>query len=164
MDNANLIVPRLWLGNKVAALDSDFIRKNNITVVFNCTKDYPFSPEIPTKYRVPVDDNLAQQELANMARWSPEIIYKLVREYNQGHTILVHCHAGMQRSAAVVAMFLIAMQKLSGSAAIAYIRTRRPIAFFTGVNFRSSIDSFERQFQKAISSTHQMRTATDSVF
>jgi len=142
---------------------TEFIRKNNITVVFNCTKDYPFAPQIPTQYRVPVDDNLAPQEIANMGRWAPEIIYKLVREYNQGHTILVHCHAGMQRSAAVVAMFLIAMKKMSGGSAITFIRTQRPIAFFTGVNFRAAIDSFERQFRTAISNTHQMRTASDLV-
>jgi len=150
MENASLIVPRLWLGNRAASVDPEFLSQKNITIVFNCTKDLPFAPQIPTKVRVPVDDNLAPAELANLARWAPEIIYKLVRAYNQGHTILVHCFAGMQRSAAVVAMFLIAMKQVTSSEAILFIRVRRPIAFFTGVNFRSSIDSFEREYRAAI--------------
>jgi len=150
MDNANLIVPRLWLGNRAASVDSEFLSRHNITVVFNCTKDLPFATQIPTKIRVPVDDNLAPAELANLGRWAPEIIYKLVRAYNLGHTILVHCFAGMQRSAAVVTMFLIAMKQVSSSEAILFIRVRRPIAFFTGVNFRSSIDTFERDYRTAI--------------
>ena len=154
-DNANLIVPRLWLGNRAASVDPEFLSRHNITVVFNCTKDLPFAPQIPTKIRVPVDDNLAPSELDNMARWAPEVIYKLVRAYNQGHTILVHCFAGMQRSAAVVAMFLIAMSQMTTDEAIRFIRVRRLIAFFTGVNFRRSIDSFEKQYRVAI---HKSRT------
>ena len=38
-DNANEIIPNLWLGNAKASMDEDFIRQNNITVVFNCTKN-----------------------------------------------------------------------------------------------------------------------------
>ena len=34
-DNANEIIPNLWLGNAKASMDEDFIRQNNITVVFN---------------------------------------------------------------------------------------------------------------------------------
>ena len=50
--NAHEIIPRLWLGNVKASMDEDFIRQKNIGVVFNCTKNLPFSPIIPIKYRV----------------------------------------------------------------------------------------------------------------
>jgi len=65
-EDANEIIPRLWLGNAKASMNEDFIRQKNITVVFNCTKNLPFSPMIPIKYRIPVDDNLEEQEIRNM--------------------------------------------------------------------------------------------------
>jgi protein tyrosine phosphatase len=150
MDNANLIIPRLWLGNKGASMDSEFLKKNNITVVFNCTKDLPFHSSIIKRYRVPVDDNLEPVEINNMRVWAPEIVYKVLREYRAGHTILVHCFAGMQRSAAVVAMTLIVLTKKSPDEIMAKIREIRPIAFFPAANFEKSIRNFDQDFKKEL--------------
>jgi hypothetical protein len=150
MENANLIIPRLWLGNKAASLDAEFLKKNSITVVFNCTKDLAFHNSILKRYRVPVDDNLQAEEINNMYRWSPEIVSKLIREYRLGHTILVHCFAGMQRSAAVVAMFLIATTQKPVDEVMAYIRGIRSIAFFPAANFEKSIRGFEADFRKEL--------------
>ena len=36
-ENAHEIIPRLWLGNVKASMYEDFIIRNNIAVVFNCT-------------------------------------------------------------------------------------------------------------------------------
>ena len=62
-DNANMIIPRLWLGNKNAAADATFLKENNIRVVFNCTKTLPFEESVVHKIRLPVDDNLEPQEI-----------------------------------------------------------------------------------------------------
>ena len=149
-ENANEIVPRLWLGNAKAAHDTSFLREKGITIVFNCSKDIPFHALMKNCYRVPVDDNLQQAELRNLELWSFEIIAKLSREYKTGKPILVHCAAGMQRSAAVVAMFLIASMHISSDAAIEYIRERRPIAFMPMANFGPSIKGFEYSLQKIL--------------
>lgn len=145
--HAQQIIPRLWLGNKTAASDPEFLRDKN--VVFNCTKEIPFSPTIPRKYRVPVDDNLAPAEIANMEAWGPEIVYKVIAEYNRGAHILIHCHAGMQRSAAVVAMVLIAMTGRSADDVMKNIRQKRPVAFFPVANFDAAIRGFEKRFRAA---------------
>jgi dual specificity phosphatase 12 len=150
---AHEIVPGLWLGNKDAASDGEWLRDHKITVVFNCTKDLPFHPDIERKYRVPVHDNLKQDEIQNMAVWSTEIMYKLVAEYNRGNTILVHCYAGMQRSAAIVAMFLIITRNMTTEQAMVYIKSKRTIAFFPAANFEDSIRYCENMFR---SYTHYM--------
>jgi len=147
-DNANEILPRLWLGNAKAAHDNDFLKSKNIYTVFNCSKDIPFHPRAKRCYRVPVDDNLQAEEIRNMELWSFETISKLCQEYKTGSTILVHCAAGMQRSAAVVAMFLIATTKVSSDEAMAHIRSKRPIAFMPMANFATAIKGFERSLQK----------------
>lgn len=147
-NNADQIIPNLWLGNLRAAQDETFLRNAGIQVVFNCTKDAPFHPSIRRRYRVPVDDNLQQEEIRNMELWSYEIIYKLMNEYKQGRPILIHCHAGMQRSPAVVAMFLMVLYRMSLDQAKAFVKQRRPIVFFPSANFESAMRGFERSITK----------------
>ena len=148
MDNAHEIIPHLWLGNAKAAHDEQFLKEQNIQVVFNCSKDIPFHSSIRRRYRVPVDDNLQPEEIRNLELWSYEIVYKLNNEYKEGRPILVHCAAGMQRSPAVVAMFLIAMAGMTHEQAMAFIQSKRPIAFFMNANFLPALKGFEDSIQK----------------
>ena len=129
-------------------MDENFLRQHGIQTVFNCTKDLPFHHTMRRRYRVPVDDNLEEEEIRNMELWSFEIIYKLLLEYKQGNTILVHCAAGMQRSAAVVAMFLMVLTGMKHEDAMLYIKDKRPIAFHQSANFLRSIQGFENNISK----------------
>jgi hypothetical protein len=138
----------LWLGNRVAALDQQWLNQQRIQTVFNCTKDIPFVPSIQRKYRIPVDDNLQAEEIRNMELWSYEIVYKMSLEYKTGQPMLVHCAAGMQRSAAAIALFLIAVRNMTPDQAIDYIRARRPIAFRPSANFRKALDGFYTSYQR----------------
>lgn len=149
-DPANEILPRLWLGNAKASMDPEWIQSRQVTAVFNCTKDRPFSPLIPTKYRIPVDDNLQEAEIRNMELWSSEIAYQILRAYREGHVILVHCAAGMQRSAAAVAFFLIAYLQHTAPEAMAFIKSRREIAFHPSANFERAIHSFDQRFHSEL--------------
>lgn len=149
-NNADEILPRLWLGNFKASQDEVFLRTHDIQTVFNCTKDLPFHPSIQTRYRVPVDDNLQEAEIRNLELWSYEVIYKLLNEYKKGQPILVHCAAGMQRSAAVVAMFLMTTLGYNWDQSYRHIRQRRAIAFFPGANFQKAIEGFYNSFQRDI--------------
>ena len=148
--SAHEIVPGLWLGDRNAASDSKWLQKNNITVVFNVTKDLPFSQVIQKQYRIPIDDNLQAEEIRNMSLWSQETVYKLLEEHNKGNKILVHCFAGMQRSAAVVAMYLIATKGMTWHQAISYIQGIRPIAFRPSPNFKASIIEFDKTYHTEI--------------
>ena len=151
MELANEIIPRLWLGNRNAALDPTWLTNHGITTVFNATKDIPFADGTPTiKYRVPVDDNLEEDEIINMAKWSPEIIYNVLKEYQGGSHILIHCAAGIQRSAAITAMSLIALKGMDADQAITYIKSRRAIAFYPAANFYKSIKIFEQYYNQVL--------------
>lgn len=151
MELANEIIPRLWLGNRNAALDPSWLANHGITTVFNATKDIPFAEGSPAvKYRVPVDDNLEEVEIMNMAKWSPEIIYNVLKEYQAGNHILIHCAAGVQRSAAITAMTLIALKGMTTDQAITYIKSRRAIAFYPATNFYKSIQIFEQYYNQVL--------------
>lgn len=147
-NNADQILPGLWLGNAKASVDETFLKNAKIEVVFNCTKDLPFHQSIRRRYRIPVDDNLEKEEIRNMELWSYEIVLKMYHEYKAGRPIFVHCMAGMQRSPAAIAMFLIATQQMTSAKAMAFIKQKRPIAFFPSANFGDSIRGFEGSIQK----------------
>jgi dual specificity phosphatase 12 len=146
---ADEIVPGIFLGNRTAALDSNFLKEKRIGAVFNCTKDIPFDKSVKRQYRVPVDDNLQPTEIRNLELWSLEIVYKIIHEAKQG-PVLVHCAAGMQRSAASVAMYLIATRGMTTEQAIQFIQEKRPIAFRPSANFEAAIRGFERTFEREI--------------
>lgn len=155
--NAHLVRPRLWLGNYNAATDTNFLTQNNINVIYNCTKNLSFAenaPSVKRRYRIPIDDNLEPEEIENLAKWSPEAVLLLVQEYRDGATILVHCAAGMQRSAATVAMFLIATEGMNPDQTIAAVKAKRAIAFFPHANFRKSIEYFHHFFHSQVLNSH----------
>ena len=150
VSHAHEIVPGIWLGDRNAAKDSKWLNENNITVVFNVTKDLAFATEIKKQYRIPVDDNLQPEEIRNMTQWSQEAVYKVLEEHNKGNKILVHCFAGMQRSAAIVTMYLIATKGMTWQQAITYIQHIRPIAFRPSPNFKDSLIEFDKTYHREI--------------
>lgn len=151
MQNANEIIPRVWLGNRFSAWDTEWLKQNNITAVFNCTKDLHFAEGANTrKYRIPIDDNLKAGEINNLTKWAPEVVYKVTHEYNKGSNILIHCAAGMQRSAAVLTMFLITVTGKDAPTVMSYIRKKRQIAFVPHVNFRPSIEYYDNLYHAEI--------------
>jgi hypothetical protein len=148
--DAHEIVPGIWLGNRKAALNDKWLKEKNITTVFNATKDLPFCPTIRKQYRIPVDDNLKPEEIRNMTQWSHEAVFKVLHEHNNGHHILIHCAAGMQRSAAIMAMYMIVTRGISWQQAITYVQGIRPIAFRPSANFKESLIDFDKSYQREI--------------
>jgi dual specificity phosphatase 12 len=146
---AHEILPGLWLGDYRAALDDAWLSNKGIKTVFNCTKDLPFSRVALRQYRLPVDDNLAPAEIANMRAWGPEAVAKVVAELRRGAPVLIHCYAGRQRSAALMAMTLMVVMKKTALEAMTYIRSRRPVAFTPAPNFLSAIQGFEADLAAA---------------
>jgi len=149
--HASEIIPgRLWLGGYAAAMDEPWLARNNIQAVFNCTKDIPFANGPKSRYRVPIHDNLQDEEIENLRIWSPELVYKMLREYHNGNNILVHCAAGMQRSAAATLMFLMTLWRQPREPVFAYMREKRPIVFLPSMNFEAAVLWYEKWLRQQI--------------
>jgi protein-tyrosine phosphatase len=54
--------------------------------------------------------------------------------------VLVHCHAGMQRSCAIVACYLVKYYDMTSYESISFIRAKRHIAFLYSINFLETIN------------------------
>ena len=149
-EDADEIIPGVWIGRWQPALNGDWLKKNGIQAVFNCTKQVEFHPSIPYQYRIPVDDTLRPAEINNMEAWAPEIAYKMLREYKAGHPMLIHCHAGMQRSTTACAFFLMVLSGRPLIQVMHLIKDRRPIAFEPSPNFASALRGFEELVRNQI--------------
>jgi hypothetical protein len=143
-EDVDQIVPGVWIGRWEVALNGDWLEKHKIQTVFNCSKQIPFHPSISHPYRVPVDDNLQPDEIRNMEIWAPEIAVKIMREYSAGRPMLIHCHAGMQRSTTACAFFLMAMTKKPLIEVMSLIQRKRAIAFQPSANFAGPLRAFEK--------------------
>ena len=56
----------------------------------------------------------------------------------------------MQRSAAIMGMYLIAKKGMTWNQAIPFIRGIRPIAFTPAANFRDSLIAFDKSYHEEI--------------
>lgn len=159
--SASEIIPGVWVGNYKAAHDRDFIEKNDISVVVNCTRSIDFAQSIPIeKYRVPVDDSRLEKDFVLMEKHFDTVLPLLVKKYKvEKKNILIHCKKGKQRSCIVLAAFLqmlilvykeeytyISQNKESIDDIKKFINSKRPQAFMFGlrINFRKS---YERYFR-----------------
>jgi hypothetical protein len=149
-EDADEIIPGVWIGNWYTALNGDWLKRNNIQAVFNCTKTVDFHPSVPHQYRIPVDDNLQPAEIKNMELWAPEIAFKILREFNAGHPMLIHCHAGMQRSTTACAFFLMVLTGRPLIQVMYLIQSRRKVAFRPAANFANALRAFEERVRSEI--------------
>lgn len=149
-EDVDEIIPGVWIGRWEVALNEAWLKEKRIQAVFNCTKQVPFHPSVPYPYRIPVDDNLQPAELQNMERWAPEIAYKILREFNAGRPMLIHCHAGMQRSTTACAFFLMVLTGRPLIQVMYLIQSRRRIAFQPRPNFAAALRAFEEQARSQI--------------
>lgn len=137
------IIDYLYIGNASAIKN-----KNQFTMIVNCTKntDIPF-PSYCSKencIRLPIDDTPDECEKLITLMRETKVLEKIHYNIVSEEPVLVHCFAGMQRSCTVVACYLMKYYDMTPYDAIRYIQSKRPIAFFGGVNFLNTIRIFYR--------------------
>lgn len=136
------IIPQLWIGDKVIAQKKSFFDEKHIDVVVNCTKEVKFIEGTKT-YRLEIDDDLTEDSIRLMYKSIYNIIDFIDDEIEKGHNILVHCHKGIQRSATIVAAYLMKYGRINYTAAMAYIQSKRPICFRPSSNFLPVLKKIE---------------------
>ena len=145
-ENYSYICNHLYIGNIDSLEDA-----NKFDIIINCTKHIAF-PNIPNKIyiRIPINDD--PYENANLLHFIKELnVLKTIHEGRlYGKNILVHCHAGMQRSCAVVALYFMKYFGLKPERAIHAIRTKRIIAFYPEPTFKKALYTYYQQENKTV--------------
>lgn len=129
-NDADMVIPNLWLGNKHAALNEQFIRKFNIKYIVNVTDGIRSPFPFVTYYNLPIsdkkmcDDNL-RSVMFNYIKSALTFISDGLRN---GEGVLVHCRKGHHRSANIVLLFLMEHLKIGYIPAMIFINNLRPYA------------------------------------
>jgi protein-tyrosine phosphatase len=153
VESVDEILPGVWLGNEATSQSKDFMIRNNIKLVVNASKNIPSKFLGSIHYiRVPVDDpgipgilTTRQNEDVKIMRECLPIVLSAIHKFQKKRkNILIHCHAGAQRSAIIMAAYLLysgICDEINDS--INHVVKKRNIAFFSGksVNFIGVFDN-----------------------
>lgn len=156
MPNLILRCPNLWIGDRDDSLDKKWFQEKKVTAVFNCTPDLLFRPNagVTLQYRLSLHDD--PDDIPVMTRRLPAAVRKLAAARAAGHNVLVHCRAGQQRSACLVAAYILYVMMeakqywISVNDVVHFIRRYRKQAFSVEdpsklqVNFRKSLVAYHK--------------------
>lgn len=141
---AREIRPGLWIGSEGDSKSASFVEKHDIALVVNCSKTIPML-NLPgvEYYRIPIDDATDQND--TILSHFPVVVRAIDSVLQRGKGVLVHCRAGMQRSAATVAAYLMFKYGLSAKNAIAAIKARKSETFWPTPTFAEALQKYEKQ-------------------
>jgi len=146
------IVTNLHLGG-IKSLDNYNYKYKKNTLYFhmivNLIKNVHLSddtiPQCNIYVTLPIHDSPDECEKLLSLINETNILERMHDEIVKNKPVLVHCFAGMQRSCALVACYLIKYHNMNPNDAIDFIKQKRPIAFFGQVNFMDMILNFHKK-------------------
>ncbi|KAL4237319.1 Dual specificity protein phosphatase 10 [Mactra antiquata] len=138
---ASQIVPFLYLGNERDAANLQRLQDLGITYVLNVTSHIPLHFEAHgIKYkRIPASDSGQQ----NLRQYFEEAGSFIDEARAAGAKILVHCQAGVSRSATITVAFLLQHTKMSMTDAYRYVKSKRAI-ISPNFNFMGQLLDYEQ--------------------
>ena len=127
---------QLFIGDIYTSRNYFLLRALNIDTVINVTDDSDV-PEFADRlnyFQLHVDDNEVDDDTLLSTMQETEILEKIRDGLYLGN-VLVHCHAGVSRSATVVLCYIMVYDKQTFESAVAMIRGSRDKVFNYGTNF-----------------------------
>ncbi|KAI9271728.1 protein-tyrosine phosphatase-like protein [Phascolomyces articulosus] len=119
----NEIVPRLFVGNQIAGSIQDLLKEHGITHILALGIFEPIHDHIIFK-----NIRIMDVPEENLIQHLDDTFDFIHDAYENGGSILVHCEAGMSRSTAVVAAYLMRTRQLSPQAALDMVKAKRTFA------------------------------------
>jgi hypothetical protein len=134
MEEATHIRDGLYLGSVENATDIDFLKRKNIKLIMSVvgagmdadiSKFFKSTPEFLGIKRVSFHINDTVRE--RISRIFDTAYDEIDKYSSKGKHVLVHCAAGISRSATIVIMYLMRKHGMSVTTAYKYVAARRPI-------------------------------------
>ncbi|KAF5366119.1 hypothetical protein D9757_010932 [Collybiopsis confluens] len=121
MNAMDQVIPGLWIGGLPSALDTENLRVNKIHSVLSVMRGKLSVHETFIKHQILLDDSEDEDVLVHLL---PAITF-IQSELDKGRGVLVHCQAGISRSATIVAAYLMHNRHMNLEEALDLIRKAR---------------------------------------
>ncbi|CAI5463513.1 unnamed protein product [Closterium sp. Yama58-4] len=135
----DLILDKLYLGNLNSASDKELLDGLGIKSILTIASNVG-PPKFPGAFKY-TEVSIIDSSHVNIAAHF-ELCFKAIDEGIRSGGILVHCVAGMSRSATVVIAYLMARKGISFQEAFAHVKRCRPIAQ-PNYGFMRQLEKFE---------------------
>lgn len=130
------IIPKLYLSGFID-LQNQLDKLHASDLVVNCTRDIQYTTSATVR-RIPIDDNGNCESVMSLQHSLRNVVFDIAEHLKIGN-VYVHCRAGQQRSASLVAAFLMSKFGWTADKAIMYVKSRKPDAFFWKANFLKAL-------------------------
>ncbi|XP_046558461.1 dual specificity protein phosphatase 1-B-like [Haliotis rubra] len=139
------ILPHLYLGDARHAADHDLLTRLSFTAILNVSTSCENHFESDFRYmKIPVQDNSS----ADLLSWFHKAIDFIDSVRTSGGKVLVHCHAGISRSATICLAYLMSTNNLALEHAYEHVRQRRSV-IDPNLNFMRQLKDFESELGTA---------------
>uniref|UniRef100_A0A8C2Q5B8 protein-tyrosine-phosphatase n=1 Tax=Cyprinus carpio TaxID=7962 RepID=A0A8C2Q5B8_CYPCA len=138
------ILPHLYLGSQRDVLNKELMTQNGITYVLNASNTCPKPDFISDNHfmRIPVNDSYCEKLLPWLEKTNEFIDKAKVSNCR----VIVHCLAGISRSATIAIAYIMKTMGLSSDDAYRFVKDRRP-SISPNFNFLGQLLEFERGLQ-----------------
>ncbi|XP_054196892.1 dual specificity protein phosphatase 2 isoform X3 [Homo sapiens] len=135
------ILPYLFLGSCSHSSDLQGLQACGITAVLNVSASCPNHFEGLFRYKsIPVEDN----QMVEISAWFQEAIGFIDWVKNSGGRVLVHCQAGISRSATICLAYLMQSRRVRLDEAFDFVKQRRGV-ISPNFSFMGQLLQFETQ-------------------
>ncbi|KAG9110285.1 hypothetical protein FRC07_008219 [Ceratobasidium sp. 392] len=117
------VIENLWVGDFGAATSLELLEEAGVKYVVSCMRGKVRVHETMRRHQIPLDDTEEQDVLSYL----PATIAFIQSALASGDGVLIHCMAGMSRSATIAAAYLMHSQGLDPTGALELIREVRPV-------------------------------------
>lgn len=154
---------RLLLGNAGFATEKELLDQQKVTHIYCCLgAEWAMYPSFYSYKAVEMDD---VPEYPILPHFSEAVSWIDQALQTEGQTVLVHCHAGVSRSASIVAAYLIYKMSMSAEEAVAYVTARRDVVA-PNPGFLKQLKAYEQELllkkkeEKEVKEGHESAAST----
>uniref|UniRef100_A0A2K6E2W2 Dual specificity phosphatase 16 n=1 Tax=Macaca nemestrina TaxID=9545 RepID=A0A2K6E2W2_MACNE len=138
------ILPNLYLGCQRDVLNKELMQQNGIGYVLNASSTCPKPDFIPESHflRVPVNDSFCEKILP----WLDKSVDFIEKAKASNGCVLVHCLAGISRSATIAIAYIMKRMDMSLDEAYRFVKEKRP-TISPNFNFLGQLLDYEKKIK-----------------
>ena len=100
------------------------------------------------QYKMEIGKNLEKYEIVKMYEYLNETSEFINKKLLNNNSVLVVCENGNQKSASIIAAYLMKYGKISLKQAILGMRTKHKTVFYPTIHYLNSLEMFESNYYK----------------